>query len=296
MIRMTHKNLQTSLLKCLHNAGWGILFLFVVNGYAIGQRTMSEVPIPSSPGFYILPYTLVPGNFQVEGTFQYTNVHPKVPVAELVVPHVNLRMGLLNRLELGVEYSVHRLIGETRAYYMEDEFLFPGFRVGAQYIFPTANPEKVELAMKANVFIPTNRNPYVYTSPLFSPTVYGLGKFRLTDRFRLVANIGYQAGPFWLTRLASRLTLEGRLGKNWVGFLDGGLVYQGVFRDREGKATLDLIHTYNGGLYKAISPAFVWNLYGGFSVSQAWVYEDYGKVGYSFGTGLAYRLVGRRNK
>ena len=92
------------------------------------------------------------------------------------------------------------------------------------------------------------------------------------------------------------MTLEGDFGKHWTGFVEGVLALQGIVRDQNGDPYLDRRHGYNGGLYRALSRSFLWNIYGGISVNPGYWKERYGKLGYSFGTGLTYRLVPRRNR
>ncbi len=250
---------------------------------AFAQKEMAANTSTEQPGFYVGTYTMYPGNFQVESSFIFSQTRIlNTNLSTLNVPAVLLRYGVSDWLEVRAGTEYNRTIANP-PFFSSDQSLSPLLvGVKAQVIQP--GKKLPELSLRAHFRIPRTGS-------------WGVGPENLASNIMLISNFP----------ILTDFTGYVNLGIDWNGFSEGP-TYQYGFAIERGLSTnltayleaygflsVDpsvLDHSYDLGLYYAITPYLQADISGGFGPGSS---GRRNSTWFASG-GLSFRLVPPRNK
>jgi hypothetical protein len=271
-------NTKTTFAKLIRAS---VAFLLLVGLSHTGldaQRTMSENQVTEQPGFYIAPYTVYPGNLQVEAAFQADHFRlDNYRVQNLTLPNALVRYGISDRLEVRAQTGYTHIRSRLGDFNLTSQGGLIPISLGTKIQVVDPGQKLPPIAVRAHFVIP---NEGLGAPSFLAPSVLVTTNVPFLTDFQTYLNLGiawdgFGAAPTYQYAVA----IERGLATGLTAYLEA---YGFVFRE-----ILD--HRYDAGLVYAITPDLQADFSGGIGIS------DPGTTWFT-AIGLSFRCIARRNQ
>lgn len=257
-----------------------LLFGVLLSMTGQAQRTMSENQVTEQPGFYIAPYTIYPGNLQVESTFQIDRFRADLPnftAQSFVLPTALVRYGISDRLEVRAQTGYGRVLVQQGSAILNSQGDLIPLTLGAKVQVIEPGKPLPPIALRVHFTVPElglGAPDFLAPSALVTTNVPFLTDFQTYLNLGIAWN-GIDPAPTYQYGLA----LERILASGLTAYLEAyGFAQRG-----------NLDHRYDAGLVYAITPDLQADLSGGIG------FADPARTWFA-ALGFSFRCIAIRNQ